>query len=190
MINIAVEGESDREAAKAVVHSAGRSVAKVVVAGGKSKLDPKIAKYNVASAQATWVVFRDSDGTCPVELRRALTSKIADWSPRFMLRIAHTMTEAWLLADRKGFSEYFHVRIGSLPTDPESLNHAKQSLLQLCSKSRSRVIRNEIVTADGHTGPLYVARINSFAAERWDVREAAKLSPTLDRAIRSIVSLP
>ena len=57
MINIAIEGESDREAAKAVVIAAGRTIGRVAAAGGKTRLDPKIPKYNDAAKRANWVVF-------------------------------------------------------------------------------------------------------------------------------------
>ncbi len=190
MINVAVEGESDREAAKAVVRSAGQSVARVVVAGGKTLLDPKIPKYHEASRRANWVVFRDSDGQCPVELQQRLTMKIVVSHPRFALRIAHSMTEAWLLADRDGFSDFFHVRPGQIPAEPESLSHAKQTVLALCAQSRLRALRGDVVTRDGQTGPLYVARINEFASTRWSVASASANSLSLSRAIRSIRTLP
>lgn len=190
MINVAVEGESDREAAAAIVRYAGRTVARVIVAGGKSKLDPKISKYNEAARRTNWVVFRDSDGECPVHLRQKLTSEILLWSPRFSLRIAHSMTETWLLADHDGFAEFFRVRSGVLPQNPESLAHAKHTLLAICASSKSRSIRSDVVSTDGQTGPLYVARLNEFASARWNVEAAAGRSPSLLRAIRCIESLP
>lgn len=162
MINVAVEGYSDQAAAIAVVRAAGQSVNRVFVAGGKSKLDPKIPKYRDAAQRMSWVVFRDSDGQCPVELRQSLLSDGAVPSPRFLLRFAHSMTEAWLLADRRGFSRYFSVAEARIPLDPESLSHAKRTLLALCAGSTSRAIRNDVVTPRGETGALYVRRINDF----------------------------
>lgn len=190
MINVAVEGESDREAAKAIVRAAGRTVSKIVVAGGKTKLDPKIPKYNLAARHQPWVVFRDSDGKCPVDLRNSLTSTVSSTNHRFSLRIAHTMTEAWLLADRQGFARFFRVRIALVPTDPEAIAHAKQHLLGICSQSSSRALKADIVTPSGKTGPLYVARINEFARSHWDVVSAAEASPSLRRALDAIRSLP
>ncbi len=120
MINIAIEGESDREAAKAVVIAAGRTIGRVAAAGGKTRLDPKIPKYNDAAKRANWVVFRDSDGECPVQLRTQLLSTLTSaQSSRFSLRIAHSMTEAWLMADPARFAEFFHVRVGKIPTSVE-----------------------------------------------------------------------
>lgn len=189
-LNLVVEGESDREAAKAIVRAAGRTVAKVVVAHGKSRLDPRIPKYNQAARRSPWIVFRDSDGRCPAQLRDELGSKITAWSPNFSLRIAHSMTEAWLLADRDGFADFFHVRLGRVPRHPESLPHAKREVLQLCADSTARKIRQDMVRSTGETGALYVSRINEFAAARWDVAAAAANSDSLSRAIRRIRGLP
>lgn len=115
MINVAVEGEPDREVASAVVRAAGRSVNLVRVAGGKTRLDPLIPKYNRASVQTPWVVFRDSDSVCPVALREDLGAGIAEWHPSFSLRIAHSMSEAWLLADPVSFSSFFSVPRNQYP---------------------------------------------------------------------------
>lgn len=190
MINIAVEGESDREVAKSVVRAAGREVNRVLVAGGKSKLDPRIPNYNRASVQFPWVVFRDSDSVCPVTLRARLTVGILEWHPQFSLRIAHSMSEAWLLADRDTFSDFFSVPRNRIPDDPESLPHAKQTLLALCAQSRSRVIRRDVTAVGGQTGPLFVARVNEFASTTWRPTAASASSDSLQRAIERIRELP
>jgi hypothetical protein len=100
------------------------------------------------------------------------------------------MTEAWLLADRQGFADFFRVRVGQVPVDPESLPHAKQEVLRLCGNSRVRSIRRDMVRSTGEAGPLYVQRLNEFAATKWDVNGAAANSDSLIRAIRSIQALP
>ena len=189
-MNVVVEGESDRETAKAIVRAAERTVAKVVVAGGKSRLDPRIPKYNQAARRVPWIVFRDSDGACPALLRDELASTITAWSPNFSLRIAHSMTEAWLLADWDGFADFFRVRAGRVPRDPERLPHAKREVLRLCADSTARTVRQDMVRSSGETGALYVSKINEFAATRWDVAAAAGNSDSLSRAIRSIRGLP
>jgi hypothetical protein len=189
MINAAVEGESDRGAVEALIRHAGHDVGKIVPAGGKSKLDPKIPKYRQAARATNWIVVRDSDGACPVELIRHLAPASAPENPRFSLRIAHGMIEAWLLADREGFAEFFHVSTGRVPTDPESLHHAKQTLLQLCGRSTSRAIARDMVAGD-RPGPLYVARLNEFASTLWDVAVASESAPSLARALRALSALP
>lgn len=190
MINVVVEGDSDLKAAITVVKAAGREVGHARSAGGKTRLDPKIKNYHRAAINASWVVFRDSDNVCPVELVRSLTDGIQSVNPRFALRIAHTMTEAWLMADREGFAKFFGVRPTQVPTEPEALTHAKQTMLNLCRSSTKRALRDDIVTRDGMTGPLYVVRINEFAGGHWNAAVAAERSPSLSRAIDAIKALP
>lgn len=188
-MHIVVEGESDAAAARRVAEFAGGCVRQVRVAGGRTRLDPKLANYSRAARDEPWVVFRDSDNRCPVELRRELLVGVPR-NPLFVLRIVHTMTEAWLLADRNGFSRYFGVSLDRVPINPEAEAHAKQTLLRLCHGSRSRDIREEV--AHGHTqpGPLFVEHLTEFASQHWDVSVAAESSQSLRRAIAAIRALP
>jgi hypothetical protein len=191
IVNAAVEGASDVGAARRVIEVAGHMLGRgPYIAGGKANLDPKIAKYNIAARWEPWIVFRDSDSQCPVRLRIELTSAIDVWSPRFLLRIAHSMTEAWFIADRDGFADYFRVSPGKVPADPEALAHGKRSLLALCRESSSRDVRQEVVAVDGGAGPLYVDHLNEFAMTRWDVAAATERSASLRRAVERICHLP
>ncbi|MGO1805711.1 MAG: hypothetical protein ACTH0P_11790 [Candidatus Corynebacterium faecigallinarum] len=191
MINIAVEGPLDEEAAKAVVAAAGHEIGKVYPAGGRTELDPKVPNYCRAAAYGGpgWVVFRDSDGHCPVELRGKLLSNADVPEGSFDLRIACTMIEAWLMADARGFSDFFQVRVGEIPQDPDSLDHAKQSLLSLVKRFGKGSIQDDVVTKDGQTGPLYTHRLNEFARDHWNVEAAMENSPGLERAVRRLGEL-
>lgn len=188
-MHVVVEGESDKAAARRVVEFAGRQVRHVTVTRGKTKLDSKLANYSRAARDQPWVVFRDSDNQCPVSLRRRLLAGIPD-NPLFALRIVHTMTEAWLMADRLGFSRYFAVSFDTVPVDPEAKPHAKQTLLRLCQRSRSRDIREEVVHGQAHPGPLFVERLTEFASRHWNVSIAAQSCPSLQRAITALQALP
>lgn len=190
MINVVVEGDSDREMAKAVARAAGHDVQRISVARGKTKLDPLIPKYNRAAQQFPWVVFRDADRECPVTLAARLTKSIHTLHPKFQLRIARSMSEAWFLADAKSFSEYFHVSLALITMDPESLVNAKKELLRLCGRSHSRVIRSEVTTSNGRIGPLYGYHINEFAMSHWRPEIAAERSDSLRRAILRIGEIP
>lgn len=190
MINVAVEGASDEGAARAIVHAAGHEVGVLRVARGKNRLDPLIPKYNQAAAWTPWIVFRDSDGLCPVDLRTTLTAGMPEWNPGFLLRIAHTMTEAWLMADADSFAEYFSVSRARVPREPEEAPNGKRALLGLCAKSRSSRIRKDMLREDGQSGSLYVPHLNTFASGAWRPEVAAERSPSLARALRRIREVP
>lgn len=185
-MNVVVEGSSDEDAARRVVQSAGHTVTKVYIKRGKANLDAALPKYAKAAVREPWVVFRDSDNECPVTLRDRLLNTVPVAPSLFHLRIAHTMTEAWFLADSVGFGEYFGVSPGKVPGVPEALPHAKATLLQLCAKSRRRAIREEVVRHDNQPGPLFVHHLNTFATQRWDIAAAAGNSPSLRRAITAL----
>lgn len=189
MIAIVVEGPSDVQIGHAVARACGLDVVKVVVKKGKTNLDPDIPKYNQASKQIPWVVFRDSDSVCPVELSGQLLQPISKQSSRFVLCLAHSMSEAWLLADCDGFASYFHVAKAKIPREPELLSNAKATLLRLCSESRSREIRSGMVARSEKVGPLYVSTINHFATTTWDVDIAASRSPSLRRALERLKAI-
>lgn len=189
MIAVVVEGQSDVQMVHAIARHLARDIAKVVVKNGKANLDPDIAKYNRAAKQIPWVIFRDTDNECPVELLETLLRDVGELSQKFLLRLVPPMSEAWLMADIDNFADYFHLSKGKVPREPDALIHAKKTLLQLCSASRSRQIRDSMVKAPGKVGPLYVSTLNDFAANAWDVGAAADRSPSLRRALERIGDL-
>ena len=159
-----------------------------LVKRGVTNLDRLIPGLGRTSINNPWVVFRDSDGRCPVELRTALIgSRPHDGG--FELRLACSMTEAWLLADVENFSDHFKIPVQKIPGTPDELPHAKRELLRLCRSSRSRRIRDDMVRANGAPGALYTSRLNEFALECWDVVKARERSPSLHRTIVRLESM-
>lgn len=182
---VVVEGATDESMARAVVKFAGGDVLKVIVAGGKSKLDQLLPSYSRAAAYYPWVVFRDSDGECPVNLSGRLLDN-CELTGRFELRIAVSMTEAWLMADRTGFAEFFSVSPDTIDRTPENYDNAKSALLKVCSRSRSRRIREGLVAGGHYPGPQYMPMLDQFAAEKWCVQSACENSLSLRRAVERI----
>ena len=188
-VSVAVEGESDTGMVGTLLAHVGISLARpCLIKRGVTNLDRLIPGLSRTSINNPWVVFRDSDGRCPVELRTTLIgSRPHDGG--FELRLACSMTEAWLLADVENFSDHFKIPVQKIPRAPDELPHAKRELLRLCRSSRSRRIRDEMVRANGAPGVLYTGRLNEFALECWDVVKARERSPSLHRTIVRLESL-
>ena len=188
-VDVAVEGDSDTGMAQVLLNNAGLALYRpCLVKRGSANLDKLIPGLSRTTVHKPWIVFRDSDGRCPVELRAALIG------PRphdggFELRLACSMTEAWLLADAEGFADYFHVSAKKIPSRPDELPHAKRELLRLCQSSHSRLTRGDMVRADGRPGPLYVIHLNTFAREHWDIAKAHECSPSLRRTVMRLRSM-
>lgn len=182
-ISVAIEGKSDEGMACAVVAHVGFTLAKPpIVKNGKSNLDLLISKLAATNVQNPWIVFRDADAQCPVRLREELI-RARPHDGSFELRIVKSMTEAWLMADAKGFARYFRLSMRRMSQAPDELPHAKRALLSLMMKSDSRRIQEEMVTKAGKAGPLYVHNLNDFAQNYWDICAARRLSPSLDRTL-------
>ena len=176
-IRIAVEGASDEEMARKLMRHAGLTVSHEL-----DKVIPRLAKTTVNDP---WVVFRDADTACPVELRRQLIGD-RPHDGAFELRFPTSMTEAWFLADAIGFAAHFRITRGRIPAVPDDLEHAKRSLLGLCQQSKSRALREDVVRPSGRPGPLYVLRMNEFAKMSWDIERASEHSPSLRRTVNRL----
>lgn len=183
-VAVFVEGTSDTETARHVVEHAGLEIFSGPVAtGGKDSMDAKISNYaKGASEYAPIVLFRDGDGECPVELVARLVPNVLR-NPHFALRVACSMTEAWLLADQDGFADFFGVSKAIVPKDPEQLPHAKRAVLQLCSRSSKKSIREGMVAPGERPGPLYTKILNDFARSAWNIEAAMRNSDSLRRAV-------
>jgi len=189
LVGVAVEGESDRGMVETLLTHVGLrfDTTKWATKKGSRNLDVLIRKFSRATLAEPWVVFRDTDGRCPVDLQRGPLEEaqpIEEASPsrKFLLQLVHPMTESWLLADTAGFASHFQIKHHRVPRDPESLSHAKATLLGLCQESQSRLVRKDMVCHD-QPGPLYVLRLHEYARERWNAAVAAQASPSLKRAV-------
>ena len=183
-VRIAVEGKADTGIAQKLLdHEDLRITGQIIIRHGTGNLDKLIAACSkTAKASSPWVVLRDCDSACPVELRERLLGP-SPANPHFVLRLATSMSEAWLLADHEGFSRYFSVQIGRLPDAPDVEPHAKRSLLHLVESSRNKRMQSDVVGQHGRPGKLYVDRINEFAQKYWDIDRAAGRSPSLNSAL-------
>ncbi len=72
----AVEGWGDEPVAAKLIQLAGCIPRRVLTAGGKSRLDPKIPGYNRSGEHLCWLVLRDldhdDDGTCVPDVLEVL----------------------------------------------------------------------------------------------------------------------
>jgi hypothetical protein len=192
LIGLAVEGVADAAAGRTLLRSVGHDVdpARLVVARGKSALDPRIPSLNQAARHLPWLVLRDADrdaDDCPAALRASLLDQPQE--AHLCLRLAVRSLEAWLLADPGAFSAHFRVPKGRLPAEPELEIDAKRSLVRLCRASGSRAVRNGMTRpASDHPGPEYSAMLTEFAREAWRPLHAVEAAPSLSRAFADVAA--
>lgn len=186
---IVFEGPSDEPVARALVAGAGLSVSLARAAHGKSKIDPLLGKYASAAERQPWFVLRDLDQDAPCAPAWLEGKPRARW---FCLRMAVRETEAWLLADRDRFADFFRVAVKRIPAAPDELSDPKRTLVDLVRHSTSAKLRHALVPADGtHTqvGPGYVASLVEFGTQHWRLNVAAQRSDSLRRAQNALADL-
>jgi hypothetical protein len=150
---------------------------------GFGYIKSNINGFNEAAIATPFFVLADLDNyPCPPEL-------ITDWlkhppKPNFIFRIAVREIEAWLLADREGYSNFTGVSLANFPRNPEAEINPKQSLINITRKSRKRSLREDIVPVNENAqiGPNYNEQLMKYVSTYWDIERAIKNSESLKRA--------
>lgn len=151
---------------------------------GRTKLVPALPRY-VQQAEYVQPILclADSDHQCPFEL-------VHQWLPRgvhnrFLLRLAISEAESWVLADREGAAEFFGVALKHLPREPEKDVDAKRTVLRIAKLSSKRLLRTEMVSEvdSSKPGSGYNLHLSKLIAEKWEPIRASEQSPSLNRAL-------
>jgi hypothetical protein len=154
---------------------------------GFGYIKKNLAGFNQASRGTPFLVLTDlDDGECAAAL-------LAGWlqekkSPNLLFRVAVREVEAWLLADPTGLARYLGIREDLFPSQPDSVQDPKKTLIGLAARSRNRELRDAIVPRSGSTaitGPDYNGRLIAFVNSRWDARAAAERSDSLKRLLNA-----
>ena len=115
---------------------------------------------------------------------------ISDWRgsqqlpDNMLFRVAVREVEAWLLADREGFSNFSGVPVEKIPRYPESLEDPKQTLLGLVRRYGEKSIKIEILPARSSCARIgfgYNPILCQFVREVWSPVTAAKYADSLAR---------
>ncbi len=109
-----------------------------------------------------------------------------------LFRVAVREVEAWLLADKEGFSGYANIPLNKLPDAPESLPDPKQTLLNLVTRYSPSALKKELVANHGG-GPVqgigYNDLLRQFVFHNWSISRANSRSTSLARAKHRITEL-
>lgn len=187
-VNIAVEDELSEFVVLKLLSVANNDyhVGTTYRRGGFGYLRRTINGWNAAAKGKPFVVLTDLDeAICPSHL-------ITSWllgapSPNLIFRVAVREVEAWLLADSNNLAGFLRVAEARVPQDPERLADPKAALIELAAGSTVKKIRENLLPRRGSTakqGPGYNECMTTFVRDNWDVRAAAMVAPSLERALR------
>lgn len=157
--------------------------------GGVSRLLSQLDRYQTLARLYPVLCIADTDRRCAVELLEK--HRPPNLSARFLFRLAVPEIESWILADNKGFAEHFRVPESRLPRKPDELQDAKLTILRLIQKSKSKLYRDEMISAYDRNklGTGYNLHLSSFVREKWAVEEAGKRSDSLARSVQRLQEL-
>ena len=191
---LATEDELGEAVADRLVLEANQELCVAVRMGckGNSYLRKKLPEL-IRTAQAIPVLLlTDLDRLeCPPML-------IANWHGRqdlpkgMLFRVAVRETEAWLLADRKGFAHFAGVPLNRVPQSPESLDDPKRTLLELVRRHGRRDIKVELLPERGSKAKVglgYNQILSQFVRESWSPTKAAENADSLARTCRRLHEL-
>jgi len=169
--------------------------------GGKIK--SMISKFNSLSDTRPVILLTDLDQyNCPPELLSVWFKKEVR-NENFYARVAFDEAEAWLMADREGFSNYFKVPIDKIPAsttisrlkpDVNELRFPYKSSLyftnEIIPHSSSKQFREDFKSDTGSLkGPLYNTRLIPFIKNHWNIEMASSNSHSLRNTIRRLQTI-
>jgi len=168
--------------------------------GGQVK--NKIQEFNNLSGHYPVILLTDldSDVCAPILLNRLVENK----NNNFIFNIAVDEAEAWLMADREGFSTYFKIKIEDMPSAHQTKQGGKNALTEmnftykssmyltheLIQKSKSLEYKQQLTPKKGAAkGPEYNSCMLPFVQNAWNIDNARKNSDSLNRMISRIENL-
>jgi hypothetical protein len=184
-IDALVEGQTDEAVARRITRDVGHEFGFCFGKRGCTYIQSKVRGFSRRNGPCllALVDFMDFDFPCPSAL---VNSWLPDKSDRTLLRVVVRELESWFLADKRGLASFLHVSPVLIPNNPEELRDPKQFLINLARRSRKASIRRALVPAEGSSasvGPGYVAEIETFVANTWDLAAARTNSLSLNRCL-------
>lgn len=151
---------------------------------GAGYLIKNISKFCELARRDLVILITDLDqGRCaPSLVRKWMKTKAAP--DKLLFRVAVREIESWVLADRRGLSNYLGVAHGSVPKYPDTLRDPKHELIQLSRKAK-RSMRDAIVPQHGvaaKQGLGYNDALTPFVHMHWSIEKAERESDSLRRA--------
>ncbi|GHU95245.1 hypothetical protein FACS1894156_4550 [Bacteroidia bacterium] len=175
-------------------------IAELPARGGQIK--SKIQEFNQLSLSYPVVLLTDLDASfCAPQLLQQI---IPNKNKNFIFNVAVDEGEAWLMADREGFAEYFQIKIDDMPSSLQTKQGGQKALTEmnfkvksswyltheLIEKSRKQELKQQLIPKKGAAkGPEYNSCILPFIENKWDIDRACTNSDSLNRMIVRIKKL-
>ena len=183
---LAVEDELSEAVGKRLisVHWSAETQITTMRKNGAGYLYKNIGKFCELARRNVVILITDLDQhrCAPSFIRKWMKTKAAP--ERLIFRVAVREIESWVLADRRGLSNYLGIAHHRLPQNPDALRDPKSELIQL-SRRAKRGLRDAIVPEPGvaaKQGLGYNKALTPFVEMHWSIAQAEIESDSLRRA--------
>ncbi|MDR1594839.1 MAG: DUF4276 family protein [Prevotellaceae bacterium] len=169
-------------------------IAELPARGGQVK--SKIAEFNKLSYAYPVVLLIDLDNNdCAPQLVKQLISNKND---NFIFNIAVDEAEAWLMADREGFANYFKIMLEDMPSAHQTKQGGRKTLTEMNFAYKSSMfLTHELIKKSKHLefvqqltpkkgaakGPEYNSCMLPFILKIWNIDSARQNADSLNRMI-------
>lgn len=160
---------------------------------GKQYLRSKLRDFAVLARNEPVLLITDLDNdSCPADLRKGWFGQVSI-PEEFLFRVAVREIEAWVMADRRGFSRFSGAPLSQIPSDPEALPDPKAQLLKLVRRYSSRELKQAMIVNRGsgrfRQGFSYNEALSEFVQGRWNPVRASATAPSLAKARQRVHEL-
>ncbi|MCU1245698.1 MAG: hypothetical protein JWN02_1608 [Acidobacteria bacterium] len=157
---------------------------------GHGYIRSRIRELNRTAQTIPVLVLVDLDRPepCPADLIESFLP--APRASKLLFRVAVMEIESWVMADRPAFAKFLSVSLNRVPENPDTVLRPKEAIVSIAKRSARKAIRDDMVPSPGGTrmvGPAFNARLIRFV-ETWDPEAAARVSPSLQKAIERLRS--
>jgi len=192
IIDALVEGMIDEAVARKIILTTGHAIGTCYGKRGIGYVRDKVKLFNRSAARGTMLVlvdFMDTSAECPPE---AVSLYLPHPHPNIIFRVVVAEIESWLLADRFNLANFLCISQTLIPTSPEQVSDPKQSVVNLARGSRCKHIRDGLVPPPDATisvGKLYASELMLFVRDQWNLQNARRNAPSLDRCLNRLEML-
>lgn len=155
---------------------------------GNDYIRRSLKGFNEASKFIPHIIITDLDR---VKCAPILISEWAGFPIKstLLFRIAVKTSDAWILADRKSFSQFFGVPLNKIPLDTETITEPKRFIINLAKNSRKKFTKELIPVGNAIQGPGYNLHLQKFVFNHWNPEEAVRSNQSLRKAVERINAL-
>ena len=194
-VHLLLEGHLEEPVSEKLLEYCGHERGTVYGKKGCAYIHEKAKNYQALANPSQGVLVltdsRDTGSPCPSDALQN-TLQLAKPPANFLCRLAVNELESWLIADSVSLSNFLRISPTLIPKNPDVEPLPKITLVNLARRSRKTKIKNGIVPPEKHGGPVapaYLATMTEYVREHWNIDNARKNSPSLERCVVRLFNL-